>query len=231
MLTQVMAVALAPYNITVNAVLPGTIETDINRDILAEPGATEAIVEATYETPSGRLVVFGHYEANGNPAMAQPGYCELRGTQGTAYLSDTSIRVIPEKGGQFQDHKPRMEPQMLNASNQATVRGNANLSLTAQHARNFLDSIKSRAKPKAPGSVRLYVDGKPAGIDAVVLSTRPHPRGVELLASPYGELAVPAVGETAEAGGSSRILAELARLQADDFVILPRIQVHGAFTG
>jgi NAD(P)-dependent dehydrogenase (short-subunit alcohol dehydrogenase family) len=47
MLTQVMAVALAPYKITVNAVLPGTIETDINRDILAQPGATEAIVEAT----------------------------------------------------------------------------------------------------------------------------------------------------------------------------------------
>ena len=47
MLTQVMAVALAPYNITVNAVLPGTIETDINRDILAQPGATEEIVELT----------------------------------------------------------------------------------------------------------------------------------------------------------------------------------------
>jgi len=47
MLTQVMAVALAPYSITVNAVLPGTIETDINRDILAQPGATEAIIEAT----------------------------------------------------------------------------------------------------------------------------------------------------------------------------------------
>jgi len=47
MLTQVMAVALAPYNITVNAVLPGTIETDINRDILAQPGATESIVDAT----------------------------------------------------------------------------------------------------------------------------------------------------------------------------------------
>ena len=47
MLTQVMAVALAPYNITVNAVLPGTIETDINRDILAQPGATEEIIELT----------------------------------------------------------------------------------------------------------------------------------------------------------------------------------------
>ncbi|MGB9619792.1 MAG: SDR family NAD(P)-dependent oxidoreductase, partial [Armatimonadota bacterium] len=47
MLTRVMALALAPYNITVNAVLPGTIETDINRHILAEPGARQAIIEAT----------------------------------------------------------------------------------------------------------------------------------------------------------------------------------------
>ncbi|MBW8372257.1 MAG: flagellar biosynthesis protein FlhF [Thiobacillus sp.] len=51
------------------------------------------------------------------------------------------------------------------------------------------------------------------GDDAVVLSTRPHPQGVELLASAYGELAVPAVSETADAAGSSRILAELSRLR------------------
>ena len=47
MLTQVMALALAPYGITVNAVLPGTIETDINRDILAQDGIEAAIIEAT----------------------------------------------------------------------------------------------------------------------------------------------------------------------------------------
>lgn len=54
---------------------------------------------------------------------------------------------------------------------------------------------------------------KELGDDAVVLSTRPHPRGVELLASAYGDLAVPAVGEIADTAGSSRILAELARLR------------------
>ncbi|PKO60904.1 MAG: flagellar biosynthesis protein FlhF, partial [Betaproteobacteria bacterium HGW-Betaproteobacteria-17] len=51
------------------------------------------------------------------------------------------------------------------------------------------------------------------GDDAVVLSTRPHPQGVELLASAYGELAVPAVGETPDAAGSSCILNELSRLR------------------
>ncbi|MFP5409840.1 MAG: flagellar biosynthesis protein FlhF [Gammaproteobacteria bacterium] len=51
------------------------------------------------------------------------------------------------------------------------------------------------------------------GDDAVVLSTRPHPQGVELLASAYGELAVAAAAETVDAAGGSRILQELARLR------------------
>jgi len=57
MLTQVMAVALAPYGITVNAVLPGTVETDINREILAQDGVEEAIVCAT---PLGCLGLPSH---------------------------------------------------------------------------------------------------------------------------------------------------------------------------
>jgi flagellar biosynthesis protein FlhF len=51
------------------------------------------------------------------------------------------------------------------------------------------------------------------GDDAVVLSTRPHPQGVELLASAYGDLAVQAVSEAPDATGSSRILTELSRLR------------------
>ena len=54
---------------------------------------------------------------------------------------------------------------------------------------------------------------KELGDDAVVLSTRPHPQGVELLASAYGDLAVPAVSEAPDTAGSSRILAELSRLR------------------
>lgn len=49
------------------------------------------------------------------------------------------------------------------------------------------------------------------GDDAVVLSTRPHPRGVEMLASAYGDLAMDAAAP--EAAGGSRVLHELARLR------------------
>lgn len=51
------------------------------------------------------------------------------------------------------------------------------------------------------------------GDDAVVLATRPHPQGVELLASAYGDLAAQPAGEAPDAAGGSRILSELARLR------------------
>src|SRR3569832_621513 len=63
---------------------------------------------------------------------------------------------------------------------------------------------------------------KELGDDAVVLSTRPHPQGIELLASAYGVLTVPAVCEAADMAGSSRILAELSRLRG-----LLQIQLAG----
>jgi L-rhamnose 1-dehydrogenase len=37
LLVKSMAISLGPHGITVNAVLPGTVETDINRDALADP--------------------------------------------------------------------------------------------------------------------------------------------------------------------------------------------------
>ena len=51
------------------------------------------------------------------------------------------------------------------------------------------------------------------GDEAVVLSTRPHPQGVELLASAYGDLAVQAASEVPDTPSNSRILTELSRLR------------------
>ncbi len=47
MLTKAMAVALAPYDITVNAALPGTVETDMNAANLAKPKVRGAILAGT----------------------------------------------------------------------------------------------------------------------------------------------------------------------------------------
>jgi predicted dehydrogenase len=98
-------------------------------------------LEAVFEFASGRLAVFGQYEASGNRAFVR-GEIELRGTQGTVYVDAKGFEIVPEQGGQFQDRAPRMEPMEVKAQG-------ANASLTAQHARNFLDCIKSRNKPNA----------------------------------------------------------------------------------
>jgi hypothetical protein len=47
---------------------------------------------------------------------------------------------VPERGGQFQSRDPRMKAETVKS---------ADGYLTAQHARNFLDCIKSRALPNA----------------------------------------------------------------------------------
>jgi predicted dehydrogenase len=96
-------------------------------------------MEATFEMASGRLIVFGHYEANGNPVLPRPGL-EFRGTLGTVYAERDGFEIIPEKGGQFQDPKPRMEPMKFDAGVRDT---------TENHVRNFLDCVKSRKKCNA----------------------------------------------------------------------------------
>ena len=112
--------------------LGGRFAVDDDRDI-------PDTMETTFELPSGCLVIFGQYEANGASAL-KSGEAELRGTKGTLYLDDGGYEIVPEKGGQFQDPAPRMEP--------ATVKREEG-DLTIQHIRNFLDCIKSREMPTA----------------------------------------------------------------------------------
>ncbi len=52
LLIKSMALSLGPHGITCNAVLPGTIETDLNRDRLSVPGLREKLAAGT---PAGRI--------------------------------------------------------------------------------------------------------------------------------------------------------------------------------
>ncbi len=98
--------------------------------------------QAMFEFPSGHLSLFGTFEASGNPALPQGAEMEVRGTQGTAYVGGKSYRIVPERGGQFQDNAPRMEPFERKIAQEHHEQ-------TAAHARDFLDCIKSRKKPAA----------------------------------------------------------------------------------
>jgi len=52
--TRAAAVELAPYQINVNCVLPGTTKTDMSRDVLADPVIQKALIDPV---PLGRLGV------------------------------------------------------------------------------------------------------------------------------------------------------------------------------
>jgi len=54
MITEVAAVELAPYGITVNAVAPGTIETDMNRAMLADPDMRSILTKSILLGRPGR---------------------------------------------------------------------------------------------------------------------------------------------------------------------------------
>ncbi|MBN2312006.1 MAG: gfo/Idh/MocA family oxidoreductase, partial [Candidatus Hydrogenedentes bacterium] len=97
-------------------------------------------MEAVFEFASGRLLIFGQYEASGNPIFVHSADVELRGTLGTIYATGSYYKVVPERGGQFQSRDPRMEPMEAKSPD-----GN----LDVAHMRNFLDCIKSREKPNA----------------------------------------------------------------------------------
>ncbi len=95
-------------------------------------------LQAIFELPSGCLIIFGQYEASGNTPFARPGEIEIRGTVGTLYASEKGYEVAPERGGQFMDRVPRMEPVQKKSEDG---------DLTVAHIRNFLDCIKTRNQP------------------------------------------------------------------------------------
>jgi hypothetical protein len=102
-------------------------------------------MEVTFEFESGVILTFGQYETSGGSALVS-GEIELRGTLGNLYCSppyerSTGYRIVPSRGGQFQDPKPRREPIHKEIATEYP---------TADHVRNFLDCIKSREQCACP---------------------------------------------------------------------------------
>ena len=95
---------------------------------------------AIFEHASGMLTEIAVFEANGQPMLGRGAEVELRGTLGTLYATDRGYEIVPERGGQFQDHKPRRKPETVKATDG---------DLDQQAARDFLDNVKSRKRPIA----------------------------------------------------------------------------------
>ncbi|MFO0909685.1 MAG: Gfo/Idh/MocA family oxidoreductase [Isosphaeraceae bacterium] len=101
-------------------------------------------VEAVLGHESGLLVSFSLTETSGHPLFPDGAEVEVRGTEGTAFANTSRYWIVPERGGQFQDPKPRRKAETV-----AAERDGRETDLDRLHARNFLDCVKSRATPHA----------------------------------------------------------------------------------
>lgn len=108
-------------------------------------------MEVIYQFASGRIVTFTQCEANGNPLMMTNGEgkplgdWELRGTEGTIFVSDGAVRIVPERGGQYGKGGIRMKPQEWP--------GCTFVETEALHAKNFLECMRTREKPHCDAEI------------------------------------------------------------------------------
>ncbi len=96
--------------------------------------------EVIFEHASRMLTLFSHHEANGQPMLGRGAEIELQGTIGTLYAAGDRYEIVPERGGAFQDPKPKRKAEIVKAGDG---------DLDQQAARDFLDCVKSRKRPNA----------------------------------------------------------------------------------
>jgi len=119
---------------------PASVSTHGGRFAVDDDRTIPDTMETVFEFASGRLLIFGQYEASGHPMLR--GEVDFRGTKGIVYATGSGFEVIPERDGQFQEADPRMEPIKVKAKG-------SNANLTSQHVRDFLDCMRTRETPKA----------------------------------------------------------------------------------
>jgi predicted dehydrogenase len=135
--------------------LGGRYAVDDNRDI---PDTLEVVWE--YDKC---LVTFSQINANRSPPNKNNWEIELRGTKGTMFMQDgTGYEIVPEKNvlKELPALSPiaRQENALQARAVQASIapksgKGAGNQAITADHARNFLDCVRSRAMTNCPVEV------------------------------------------------------------------------------
>jgi predicted dehydrogenase len=131
----------APLAVTA---MGGKFAVEDNRDV---PDTLEVL----WTYPGGTLVTFSQYNASAAPAALNRAEIEFRGTKGTLYLRGNGYDVVPD------DVTPNAFPARTpvdrtvergwrtGAKPLIAARSGSGQVDTADHARNFLDCVKSRA--------------------------------------------------------------------------------------
>ncbi len=116
---------------------PVSISAHGGKYLLTDDRTIPDTLEVTFEFSSGKMAVFGVYEASGGPALPE-GELELRGAQGNMYIDDRGYHILPSKPGQFQEGQAAIQDQKKTFPSRENP--------TVNMVRNFLDCVKSRQK-------------------------------------------------------------------------------------
>lgn len=103
-------------------------------------------MQVTFEFASGALVLFGIYEASGGDPLPW-GEIELQGTLANLYTDEDDYRIVPTRGGQFQDRDLLVQPAQ--EAYEPPERNDGRYTPTASAAAligNFLECVRSRNK-------------------------------------------------------------------------------------
>jgi len=119
---------------------PASVSAHGGKFAVADSRTIPDTLHAIYEFAAGCLMLFGQYEASGNPIFARDAEVELRGTLATIYATTDRYEVVPESAGQYGDPAPLPEAE--------TVRTRDG-DLTVKHIGDFLDCMRSRRRPSA----------------------------------------------------------------------------------
>ena len=124
---------------------PVAITAHSGKFVLKDDRTIPDTTEVIFEFASGTIMVWGMYEANGG-SIIDSGEVELRGTKGNLYISESGYKIVPSRGGQFQDRGTLIEPV-----EKIQERPDPNMRMrntpTDNIISNFLDCVKSRKKP------------------------------------------------------------------------------------
>jgi predicted dehydrogenase len=110
-------------------------------------------MEVMWQYPGDTLVTFSQFNATGAPPAARPCEIEFRGTKGTMYFSLGGYEVVPESitPNEFAARTPVdrtvEKGWRTGAKSEIEAKKVAGKILDADHARNFLDCVKSRKTP------------------------------------------------------------------------------------
>lgn len=136
----------APRSVTA---LGGKIVDFDNREI---PDTLEVI----WQYPSGTLVTFSQFNTSSPPATHRNCEVEFRGTTGTLYLFGNGYEIVPEvvTPNEFAARTPldrqRERGWRTGARPMIKPQAGSGHQETSAHARNFLDSVRSRKPPACP---------------------------------------------------------------------------------